>query len=177
MAGLRIGGCRWCVVVGAFAALALAGCGEDSEEQSSTGTAKERGGNAQERAEKARARARTQFREVDGDRNGSVDDREFRAEVRRDFRDMDLNGNGLVTQRDIDIDVRGGARFRGRKLPTPKLRQSLPYDANNDGRITLAEYERHVRRNIAARIDRNNDGRWSEAELVRYQLSPPPRKR
>ena len=155
-----------------LAVLAFSGCGGDGGDDTSSSQQAKRPAAGDKRG----AALERDFARADADRDGAIDKAERSRQIRSDFRDMDLDRNGVVTIEDVALEARRSGPPGAERDPG-ELSDHLPFDGNRDGRITAAEYEAYVLRRVAGPLDRDGDGRTTLEEAKRRRLPPSEPKR
>lgn len=110
------------------------------------------------------------FAGQDTNRDGVIDQAEARAEAARVFRTLDTNRDDVLVIAELDPQVAKGSPG-GVGFPPDihvALRQATMqlWDANGDGRVTLAETQQAFVRGLLM-ADHDGDGKVTRAELVR----------
>ncbi|WP_394002537.1 hypothetical protein ACF3M1_16620 [Luteimonas sp. WGS1318] len=110
------------------------------------------------------------FAGQDTNRDGLIDQAEARAEAARVFRTLDVNRDAMCVIAELDPQIATGSPGRV-GFPSDShvvLRQATMqlWDADGDGRITLAE-TRQAFVDGLLKADHDGDGKVTRAELVR----------
>lgn len=126
--------------------LLLSACGQDALPHSPSTT--------------AAAVHATFFHVADRNGDGVLDAAEIAASLDLDFARLDVNGDGVVTVHDVHNAQQALAPGH---VHNPDLSHHLPYDADDDGVITRAEYRTH-KAALVAEMDLDGDGVISFAE-------------
>ncbi len=151
-------------VIAAGVLVVGAACGGSS---SSSKSAKSNGSTTTSAASNTAAldvQIRSWFAADDTNHDGRISQTERDAVVTADFHQMDLNQDGAVSMDDVNLDV---TNMKAGPKPTGTINDQIPADADNNGRIDLAEYKAFVDKQAAA-MDINKDGFYSVEEVLQF---------
>lgn len=105
-------------------------------------------------------RAETRLDRADADRSGDLTFEEFSAAFGTRLGASDADGNGQITVEELaDEIIRQRAERQARRIISR-------YDANDDGVLTMEEFEARQRKHFAL-LDRNDDGVLQQEEMRR----------
>lgn len=107
---------------------------------------------------------RHSFDKADANHDGFVTASEKDAMVNADYAAMDVNHDGAVTVDDIKTEV---AASKAKPGADKALDQHLSFDFDHNGRIDLAEYQRHVTERFGS-MDANNDQKYTWQEVLAF---------
>ncbi|MDR7192063.1 EF-hand domain-containing protein [Luteimonas terrae] len=110
------------------------------------------------------------FAEQDANRDGVIDQAEARAEAARVFQQLDTNRDAVLGIAELDPQIAkgspGGAGFPPDIHVVLRQATMQLWDANGDGRITLAETQQAFVDGLL-KADHDGDGKVTRTELIR----------
>jgi len=110
----------------------------------------ERGGEKRERRGMRRGGQRQMLRMLDTDMDGRISEAEFTAPTLARFEAADADGTGEITEAEVTAVL-------ARRIETMRERMMERFDADEDGIITKAEFERRATERFA-RADADDNG-------------------
>jgi hypothetical protein len=131
----------------------VAGCGDDA------GGTKETKASRLAALEKLPKDLRDDFKKGDTNGDGRIQDAEFTAMIEEDFKASDVDGDGELSGADIRKEF-------GKDV---NIKASLAgMDLDEDGRVPLEEYSKHVERDFMRHMDTNKDGHLDPPEVGQF---------
>ncbi|WP_114390258.1 EF-hand domain-containing protein [Notoacmeibacter marinus] len=110
-----------------------------------------------------RAKVEERFKAADTDDDGGVTFAEFSAAMEGPLANADGDGNGTIT---VEEAVAAIQQRQEERMTRRAERIINRFDADNDGKLTVEEWEAS-RERLFARLDRDNDGRLEMKEMPR----------
>lgn len=104
------------------------------------------------------------FERADADKSGDVTYEEFAAVFGERFKKADADANGELTLEEVAAGIQ---KMRAERMARRVIGRM---DANDDGKLTIAEIESQQKK-IFALADRNDDGKIVESEMKRRHKS------